>query len=152
MYAVVDRGKTITDRADRVLFIDARPFYRQIDRAHRDFTQQQIEFLSNIVRMYRREEPQNNYGSGELMSNYFSSHKYADVPGLCKVATSVEIEAQGWSLNPGRYVGVAVGHEEDFDFSEQLSGLNEDFAMLHDEARELEARIAANVAIILEAV
>ena len=34
--------------------------------------------------------------------------KYADVPGLCKVATIKEIEAQGWSLNPGRYVGVAA--------------------------------------------
>jgi type I restriction enzyme M protein len=32
---------------------------------------------------------------------------YADVPGLCKAATLKEIEEQAWSLNPGRYVGVA---------------------------------------------
>ena len=36
---------------------------------------------------------------------------YADTPGLCKAATLAEIEAQGWSLNPGRYVGVAAGEE-----------------------------------------
>jgi type I restriction enzyme M protein len=36
---------------------------------------------------------------------------YADVAGLCKVATLKEIEGQGWSLNPGRYVGVAGGAE-----------------------------------------
>ena len=29
--------------------------------------------------------------------------QYADVVGLCKAATLKEIEAQGWSLNPGRY-------------------------------------------------
>lgn len=43
---------------------------------------------------------------------------YWDVAGLCKIATLDEIEAQGWSLNPGRYVGVAQRQEaEDFDES-----------------------------------
>jgi len=31
------------------------------------------------------------------------------MPGLCRAATLKEIEAQGWSLNPGRYMGVAAG-------------------------------------------
>ncbi len=39
-----------------MLFIDARQIFRQIDRAHRDFTPEQIEFLANIVRLYRGEE------------------------------------------------------------------------------------------------
>ena len=48
---------------------------------------------------------------------------YADIPGLCKAATLAEIEAQGWSLNPGRYVGVAPGEEvSDEDFKAQLEG------------------------------
>jgi len=34
------------------------------------------------------------------------------------IATIEEIEAQGWSLNPGRYVGVAKKVVEDFDFAE----------------------------------
>ena len=46
--------------------------------------------------------------------------RYADVPGLCRVATIDEIEAQGWSLNPGRYVGVAAGETEQVDFRERL--------------------------------
>jgi type I restriction enzyme M protein len=46
---------------------------------------------------------------------------YRDVGGLCKIATLDEIEAQGWSLNPGRYVGVAQGQEpEDFDESRTI--------------------------------
>ena len=36
------------------------------------------------------------------------------------------LEAQGWSLNPGRYVGVAEGAAEEFEFSERLEELNEE--------------------------
>jgi type I restriction enzyme M protein len=45
----LDRGKAETERRDQVLFIDARHTYRQIDRAHRDFTPEQIEFLANAL-------------------------------------------------------------------------------------------------------
>jgi type I restriction enzyme M protein len=77
---------------------------------------------------------------------------YADVPGLCKAATLAEIEAQGWSLNPGRYVGVAPGEEvSDEDFKTQLQALNEELEGLNAQARELEKTIAANVAGILGA-
>lgn len=73
-----------------------------------------------------------------------------DVPGLCKIATLEEIEAQGWSLNPGRYVGVAEREEDDFDFFERLEELNEELEVLNSEARELEERIAENVVKLLE--
>jgi type I restriction enzyme M protein len=36
---------------------------------------------------------------------------------LCKVSTLYEVREQGYSLNPGRYVGVAEAVEEDFDFT-----------------------------------
>jgi type I restriction enzyme M protein len=49
----LDRGKKGTGREDRVLFIDARHIYRQVDRALRDFTDEQIAFIANIVRLYR---------------------------------------------------------------------------------------------------
>ena len=146
-----DRGKAKTKRADQVLFIDARHLYRQIDRAHRDWTPAQIEFLANIARLYRGEEPENLHDSASIMAEHFGKKpKYADVPGLCKVATIAEIEAQGWSLNPGRYVGVAARDEEDFDFKERLEEMNEELEVLNAEARELEERIAENVARLLE--
>ena len=43
------------NRAETVLFIDARHIYRQIDRAHREWTPAQIGFLANLVRLYRGE-------------------------------------------------------------------------------------------------
>ena len=51
----LDRGKAKTKRADSVLFIDARHIYRQIDRAHRDWTPAQTGFIANLVRLYRGE-------------------------------------------------------------------------------------------------
>ena len=81
-----------------------------------------------------------------------ASLRYRDIPGLCKAATLKEIEAQGWSLNPGRYVGVAPGEAvSDEDFKEQLETLNEELETLNAAARELEATIANNVTKILEA-
>jgi type I restriction enzyme M protein len=162
-----------------VLFIDARHIYRQIDRAHRDWTEAQISFLANIVRLYRGEALDFTLGGEEARekieqifaaqpSSDASRHplplgegrgegapglaKYRDVPGLCRVATIAEIEQQGWSLNPGRYVGVAPGESvSDEDFKEQLEELNEELEKLNAQARDLEETIARNVADILEA-
>ncbi|MBI1928531.1 SAM-dependent DNA methyltransferase [Candidatus Poribacteria bacterium] len=144
------RGRGV-QRKDTVLFIDARHIYRQIDRAHREFTPGQIEFLANIVRLYRGETPENRHEGAEMLAEKFPDGRYVDVPGLCKVATLAEIEAQGWSLNPGRYVGVAEREADDFDFAERLEELNEELEILNAEAHELEAQIAENVGKLLEA-
>ena len=152
----LDRGKRKTEHADKVLFIDARQIYRQIDKAHRDWTAEQISFLANIVRLYRAEELDFTLGNGEAEAKvkevFGKKPRYADIPGLCRVATIKEIEAQGWSLNPGRYVGVAPGENvSDEDFKEKLETLNEELEALNAQARDLEKTIARNVTEILEA-
>jgi type I restriction enzyme M protein len=163
----LDKGKAKTARADSVLFIDARHIYRQVDRAHRDWTPAQIGFIANLVRLYRGEALDLTVGGSETATRLretFSPSplagegrgegelRYRDVPGLCKAATLAEIEAQGWSLNPGRYVGVAPGQNvSDEDFKGQLETLNEELEVLNAQARELEPIIAANVAQIIEA-
>jgi len=147
-----DKSKRNSDRKDKVLFIDARHIFTQVDRAHREFTPQQIEFLGNIARLYRGEEPDNLHDSAEMLTEQFPDGKYIDVAGLCKEASVSDIEAQGWSLNPGRYVGVADRPADDFDFAEKLEELNEELETLNLEARELEERIAENVAAILEGI
>ncbi len=145
----LDKGKRGTDRADKVLFIDARHIYRQIDRAHRDFTPEQHEFLANIVRLYRGEEPEYLNGSEGMLKEKFPDFKYVDVPGLCKVATIQEIEAHGWSLNPGRYVGVADDGEDDFDFVQRFGELSDEFQALAIEAAQLTAEIDRNSATLM---
>jgi type I restriction enzyme M protein len=154
----LDRAKAKTERKDKVLLIDARHVFRQTDRAHRKFSPKQIEYIANIVRLYRGEKPEfvageddEHPGPDPDLNETFPKLKYGDVPGLCKVATLQEIEAQGWSLNPGRYVGVAERRADDFDFAEKLEELSEELEVLNSEARELEERIAVNVAKLLEA-
>ena len=145
-----DRSKQNSDRHDKVLFIDARHLYQQVSRAHREFTPLQLEFLANIVRLYRGEVSEDQHNSADFLATRFPDTKYIDVPGLCKVATIAEIETQGWSLNPGRYVGVAEQAPDDFDFAERFGELNEELEILNAEAHQLEERIAENVVKILE--
>jgi type I restriction enzyme M protein len=158
--AGVQRSRGAGERANTVLFLDARHIYRQVDRAHREFTPEQIAFLAALVRLYRGEEL-NGYTfdpaglnlipiQQAAAENAIRTTQYADIPGLCKVATRAEIAAQGWSLNPGRYVGVAERQDDDGDWRAQLEALNEELEALNAEARELEEWIAENVAGLLE--
>ncbi|BDI33994.1 membrane protein [Capsulimonas corticalis] len=145
-----DRAKERNERKEKVLFIDARHIYNQIDRAHRDFRPEEIEFLANIVRLYRNEELETENGSEQLIKQHFPSGDYADVLGLCKLETISKVEEQGWSLNPGRYVGVTARVADEFVFVERLEELNEELEVLNAEARELEDNIARNIMHLLE--
>lgn len=150
-----DRGKKKTPRADQVLFVDARHIYRQIDRAHREWAPEQIGFIANIVRLCRGEVVDATLGGEEaqkkLVEVFGKKLKYKDVLGLCKTTTIKEIEGQGWSLNPGRYVGVAPGEEtSEEDFKEKFTALNEELEILNAQAQDLEQAIARNVVEILE--
>jgi type I restriction enzyme M protein len=148
----LDRGKTKGKHKDEVLFIDARNIYRQVTRAIHDFRPEQIESLANIVRLYRGVKVETILGSKKLLAEQFPDARYRDVPGLCKVAKRADIESQGWSLNPGRYVGVKPGETvSNEDFKAQVETLNEELEALNLQARVLEQTIASNVADILEA-
>ena len=88
-----DKGKVDTTRKNKVLFIDARHTYRQVDRAHREFTSAHIEFLANIARLYRGEAnsqaraggTENDFDSESMLLEQFPEQEYLDVAGLCKV-------------------------------------------------------------------
>lgn len=144
-----DRAKVRGTRKNTVLFVDARPFFKQVTRAIREFMPEQLEFLANIVRLHRGEDPEFEEGSEALLVEALGDMEYSDVPGLCKAASLSEIEAQGWSLNPGRYVGVGERAADDFDFAERLEELNEELEALNLESDALHRLIAANITNVL---
>ncbi|QUM87425.1 SAM-dependent DNA methyltransferase [Moritella sp. 36] len=158
----LDKNKPAHNK-NKVLFIDARHIFRQVNRSVRDYTSEQLNFIANIVRLYRGQTVDNTYleahsdedndGSYSL-EKFFNNEKeelsYQDVAGLCKVATKAEIIEQGYSLNPGRYVGVAAGEQEhDEDFAANLGTLQEELEVLNNEAHELEGVISENVIKVL---
>ena len=130
----MDKNKAHTDRKGKILFVDARNTFKQIDRAHKEFTPEQINEIAGIIRSYREEK---------------GAKPYADVQGLCKVATFAEIEEQSWSLNPGRYVGITEAIEEDYDFKEKLEEMNEEIETLNEESHKFEEQISENLNKIL---
>ena len=50
-----NRTLSLSKGESKILFIDARNIFRQIDRAHREFTEEQIQNMATIVRLYRGE-------------------------------------------------------------------------------------------------
>ena len=65
------------------------------------------------------------------------------------MATLDDIRVQGWSLNPGRYVGVAAAKDDGVDFRVRLEELSEELEKLNVDALALQERISANVAELL---
>lgn len=144
----LDKAKRKTPRAAAILFIDARHIFRQVDRSHRDFSNEQVEFLANIVRLYREEPLDTSVGSADRIEETFPGGKYQDVAGLCKVVTLDQIST-GWSLNPGRYVGNTADTPEDYVFAERFEELSEEFELLASQARELEDSVRESIGMAL---
>ena len=79
------------------------------------------------------------------LTERFPEAKLRDVEGLVKLVDWAEIEANDWSLTPGRYVGVAPDEEdENFDFEEVLHEIHVELEDLNAEAVKLAAKIKRN--------
>lgn len=148
----LDRAKANGDRADKVLFIDARQIFRQATRAHRVYDPEHIEFLGNIARLWRGEPVETEAGSAARMGEAFPDGSYRNVPGLCAIVSRADIASHDWSLNPGRYVGVAPGEQEsDEEFKVRLEAMQEELETLNAQAAQLQEKIADAVGEVLAA-
>jgi type I restriction enzyme M protein len=120
-----DKRKANTQRKNKVLFINAQDIFTVIDRAHSEWSDEQIQEIASIVRRYREE--------GEK--------KYKDIKGRCKAVTLEEIKANDYSLNPGRYVEIIENEISDVDFGEHMKELMSGFTDLTNESHKLEKKI-----------
>ena len=75
------------------------------------------------------------------LAGHDGAGEYADEPGFCKSATLDEIEAAGFTLSPGRYVGAPESEEDEIAFEERMATLVDQLA---DEMAENE-RLADEV-------
>ena len=150
-----DKGKTPSSRRDKILFIDAREIYQEVDRAHRKWTADQISFLANLVRLHRGENLDLTLGGSEVASKFHElfgrDPAYADIAGLCRSVSLKEIRATDWSLNPGLYVGVGAGTvATSGDFVGLLSALQDELELLNGRAVDLQRQITTSVRSLLK--
>jgi len=129
-----DKRKSNTERQNKVLFINAQDIFTPIDRAHSEWTDEQIQEIASIVRRYREEKDE---------------AKYKDIKGRCKVATLKEIQANDYSLNPGRYVEIVEIGISNVDFEVRMKELMGEFTTLTSEAHKLEKKITEDWKSIL---
>jgi type I restriction enzyme M protein len=144
-----DKKKDENNR-NKILFIDAKQIFKQIDRAHREFTNQQIEFISNIIKLYRSEEIENNYNSVKKILEKFPNKKYRNIKGLCKLISLDEIENKNWSLSPTQYIEFDNKQEDSSNFLQDLKNNSEELNKLNKEAKILEKKINSNIYKIIK--
>ena len=78
------------------------------------------------------------------LTEKFGEGVYADIPGLCKRATLEEIEAKGFSLTPGAYVGVAPTEDDGVDFHQRMTEIHQELISLQAESNRLMETISKN--------
>lgn len=81
----------------------------------------------------------------------FPKAEYEDVTGLCKRVTPAEVKEQGYSLNPGRYVGVVIeedGRTEE-EFTEELVAIYDELELLHSRSDLLRKTIGHNFKLLI---
>ncbi|KAA3640763.1 MAG: SAM-dependent DNA methyltransferase, partial [Bacteroidetes bacterium] len=134
-----DKGKKAGNR-DKILMIDARNTFRKVTTTLNDFSEEQMEGLTAMVSMYRGESPEVS-ADNEWFKEHFPDGTYRDIEGLCKIVDLEEVREQDYSLTPGRYVGVAIEIDMDFDYKGRMAEIHKELAELNEEAEQLMNKI-----------
>jgi type I restriction enzyme M protein len=122
-----DKAKWKNNRANQVLFIDARKLGTAISRNQIEFSDTEVQRVSDTFK---------NWCSGE----------YEDIDGFCKSATRDEILKEGDSLSPGRYIGTEeVDSESEEDFNTRMLALAAQLSEKFAESHLLEEVITRNL-------
>ncbi len=100
------RTKKLRDRTNEILFIDARNLGIMVSRTLKELTDDDISKVADTYHAWRE--------IGGL---------YQDVQGFAKSATLKEVEAQGFVLTPGRYVGTEAAEEDAEGFDAKMTRL-----------------------------
>lgn len=141
----LDRGKRAENK-HKILMIDARNTFRQINTTLRDFSPEQMEGLTTIIKAYRGEDVSAQFINNPWLKEHFPNGKYEDVESLCKIVDLAEVEENDWSLTPGRYVGYSIELDEGFDYTARLGEIHSELATLNSEAITLMQQILKGAA------
>lgn len=111
----LDRDKASSGERDRqgeILFLDARQMGQKVSRTQIELTDEEIARIADTYHAWR----------GTTRADY------ADEPGFCKSAPLDDVEAAGFTLSPGRYVGAPESEEDEVAFEERMATLVDELA------------------------
>lgn len=134
-----NKGKKKANK-DKILMIDARNTFRKVTTTINDFDEHQMEGLTALMHAFRGEDFDVSKDN-KWFNEHFPSGKYEDVEGLCKIADMEEIIEQDYSLTPGRYVGVKIDIDMDFDYKGRMAEIHKELGALNEEANGLMEKI-----------
>lgn len=145
----LNRAK-VASRRDEILFIDARQIFTQVDRAHRAWSPQQIQFLSGIVQLWRGDRLELGADAARQIEQVFPDGVYSDVAGLCASLRSDELARVGYSLSPPPHVGSAQRVSDvDEEFASRLRAVAEDLELLNADANALTEEVEVRLGRLL---
>ncbi|WP_424308016.1 type I restriction-modification system subunit M [Cloacibacterium sp.] len=121
---------------NQILMIDARNVYRKVSTTINDFSEEQLEGLTAMLQLYRGEKPELS-ADNAWFKEHFPEGEYRDIEGLCKIVSLEEVAEQDYSLTPGRYVGVNIEIDMDFDYQSRIAELHSELETLNAEAIQL---------------
>ncbi|MBS7233512.1 SAM-dependent DNA methyltransferase [Flavobacterium psychroterrae] len=130
-----NKGKK-KENKNKILMIDARNTFRKVSTTINDFSEEQLEGLTTIMQLFRGEKPEVSKNNA-WFNEKFPTGKYEDVEGLCKIVDLEDVVSQDYSLTPGRYVGVVVNLDMDFDYQGRMIEIHDELAILNEEATQL---------------
>ncbi len=130
-----NKGKKAKNK-DKVLMIDARNTYRKVTSTINDFSEEQLEGLTALINAFRGDDLGVN-ADNTWFNEHFPEETYQDVEGLCKIVDMDEIIEQDYSLTPGRYVGVSIDIDMNFDYQGRMAEIHNELSSLNEEANQL---------------
>ncbi|MEP2990617.1 MAG: class I SAM-dependent DNA methyltransferase [Parasphingorhabdus sp.] len=129
------RDKSVNGHRNRkgeVLFIDARNMGRMVDRTRRDFSEEDIETITNAYHSWRA-KPEN--------LKELRLRPYEDIPGFCKAVNTEDIAKHSYVLTPGRYVGSEAIEDDGVPFERRFTELRATLSDQFKNGRKMQEHI-----------
>lgn len=124
------------ERKNEILFIDARKLGKMVSRRLRVFEDEDVEKIANAYHTWRNSPLQGGQGGVK---------NYEDVAGFCKSVTLDQVQANGYVLSPGRYVGTEAEEDDGVSFEEKMQKLTKELMKHFEEGERLEKEIKENL-------
>lgn len=128
------RSPSLKEKAEQILFIDARKLGHLINRRTLEFSADDIKQIAETYHNWRN----------VIASPAKQSATYEDIPGFCASAPIEKVKELDYVLTPGRYVGLP-DEEEEFDFTERFTSLQKELEAQLKEEEQLNQLIVENL-------